>query len=872
MMFRNLIMLAGFGVLAVPILIHLLNRRQAKLVDWGAMQFLLASLTTRKRHIMIEEIILMAIRCLLLALLVLAMARPIMPSQSIVPWGLVLPAVLAGALAIGIAAAVWSVPALRWLLLWAGLILFLIAGIAVGYEYVAQDRMWASAKGDKDVAIIIDGSTSMTMSFEGKTNFKRAVEESRSLIEGCKPGDAVSLIVAGSAPQVVVANPTSDREEFKAALERVKPVGGSMDVLKALNAALTSFSEGRNLGKKIVLITDRQRIGWNLRNDSSWAFLATGVESMTPKPQLICRWLELPKKFRNLTVSNVKLSRGVIGTDRPVDIDVTVTNNGTEDAAAAEVKLTVGTKELLSRRIERVPVGAAESVKFEYHFAKPGPYVIKAEVLGKDAVDDDNVHLRVVNVIQRLRVLLVDGASGEGEWSCANLMAMALAPAAGSARRGGGRDDLIIEPRVVPATRLRSAADLAAACPGFGQYGLVVLSNVPRLPKSVAERVLEFVQDGGGLLIVPGDFGRRSTATTRPAARSTDTFYATWMTQAHQRVAPATLTERISSPTDPARPAMKTLNHPALRVVADAARSDLADWRIRSHWKLYADEKDPSVRVAALLSTGSPLLVERQIPGRRPDVKGYVLMTAAGLGVRDGNLPRLSSFLPLMHELSYFLAAPVMVDANVQPGKELTLELQPRDAGRGKPQGQKTKLASSKATVLTPSGQKRQANLSLTESALRIRFEATERPGQYAIELPKELTGRYPAVRGRSGDVVPFVVLGSPLESRIEKLKDKDIKKSREYIDLVEVSTFGELTAAVSGGIPGEELWQWLAIGAALALIAEIALTRWIARQRRAHEVDDIEFGSGVEDMAKFRARAKEMLAYPSEAGQAVQK
>lgn len=863
MMFRNLIMLAGFSALAVPIIIHLLNRRQAKLVDWGAMQFLLASLTTRKRHIMIEEIILMAIRCLLLALLVLAMARPIIPSRSIVPWGLVLPAVLAAALAVGIAAAIWSMTAVRWLLLWAGLILFLIAGIAVLYEYVAQNRMWESAKGDKDVVIVLDGSTSMTMSFEGKTNFKRAVEESRSLVEGCKPGDAVALIVAGSTPQKIVDNPTSDREELKAALEKVKPVGGSMDVLKALNAALGACAEGRNLGKKIVLITDRQRIGWDLRNDSSWAFLATGIESMTPQPQIICRWLKLPEKYRNLTISNVKLSRGVVGTDRSVDIDVTVTNNSTAAEAAAEVKLTIGEKELLSRRVERIPIGAAESVRFEYRFARPGPYVIKAEVLGKDAVDDDNVYLRVVNVIRRLRVLIVDGASGDRSWSCANLMAMALAPA-------GGKSDVIVEPRVVPATRLRSAADLTAACPGFKRYGLVVLSNVPRLPKSVAERVLEFVQDGGGLLIVPGDFGRHRTATTRSTTRATETFYAGWRTRTNHRVAPALLTERISSATDPARPAIKTLNHPALQVVADAARSDLADWRLRSYWKLHADEKDPSVRVAALLSTGSPLLVERQIPSARPDVRGYVLMTAAGLGLRDGNLPRLNSFLPLLHELSYFLAAPVMVDANVLPGKELTVELQPLREGRA----DKLALAGPTAAVITPTGQKRQAKLSLAESALRIRYQGTERPGQYLVELPKELTGRYPALRRGAGgtDAVPFVVLGSPQESVLERLTDKDVKKCAEYVPLAEAPTFPELKAAVSGGIPGEELWQWLAIGAALALIAEIALTRWIASQRRAHEVEDIDFGSGAEDMEQFRTRAREMLAYPSEAGATVQK
>jgi hypothetical protein len=245
------------------------------------------------------------------------------------------------------------------------------------------------------------------------------------------------------------------------------------------------------------------------------------------------------------------------------------------------------------------------------------------------------------------------------------------------------------------------------------------------------------------------------------------------------------------------------------------------------------------------------------------------------MNVTDSNLPLLKYFLPLMHELSYFLAAPVMVDANVQPGKELAIELQPRTQGRGgKRPSERPKLTSSHATVLAPGGQKHQAKLSLVDRALRIRFAATERPGRYTVELPKELTGRYPSVRGQSGggDAVPFVVLGSPLESRVETLTDKDVKKCGQYIELVGVPTFAELQSAVSGGIPGEELWQWLAIGAMLALIAEIALTRWIARQRRAHELEDIEFGSGVEDMAKFRARAKEMLAYPPDASEAVVK
>lgn len=72
MTFLNWAMLAGLAAVAIPILIHLLNRQKATLVDWGAMRFLLESLTSRSRRILIEEIILMVLRCLVVALLVMA--------------------------------------------------------------------------------------------------------------------------------------------------------------------------------------------------------------------------------------------------------------------------------------------------------------------------------------------------------------------------------------------------------------------------------------------------------------------------------------------------------------------------------------------------------------------------------------------------------------------------------------------------------------------------------------------------------------------------------------------------------------------------------------------------------------------------------
>src|SRR4051794_40605830 len=73
--FLNLAMLAGLGAVAIPVVIHLLNRRRYDVVDWGAMQFLQISETTRRR-MLIEELLLLLLRMGLIALLVLALASP----------------------------------------------------------------------------------------------------------------------------------------------------------------------------------------------------------------------------------------------------------------------------------------------------------------------------------------------------------------------------------------------------------------------------------------------------------------------------------------------------------------------------------------------------------------------------------------------------------------------------------------------------------------------------------------------------------------------------------------------------------------------------------------------------------------------------
>ena len=68
-------LLAGLVALAIPPIVHLLNRRRFDVVDWAAMQFLQTSERTRKR-IFLEQILLMLVRMGLLLVLILGVASP----------------------------------------------------------------------------------------------------------------------------------------------------------------------------------------------------------------------------------------------------------------------------------------------------------------------------------------------------------------------------------------------------------------------------------------------------------------------------------------------------------------------------------------------------------------------------------------------------------------------------------------------------------------------------------------------------------------------------------------------------------------------------------------------------------------------------
>src|SRR2546429_7028103 len=86
MAFLSPFLLPLLALASVPIIIHLLNRRRFQLVEWAPMKYLKLTIKTNRRRLRIEQLILLAIRTLIVILIIFAVARPVLSPTGLGGW------------------------------------------------------------------------------------------------------------------------------------------------------------------------------------------------------------------------------------------------------------------------------------------------------------------------------------------------------------------------------------------------------------------------------------------------------------------------------------------------------------------------------------------------------------------------------------------------------------------------------------------------------------------------------------------------------------------------------------------------------------------------------------------------------------------
>src|SRR4051812_21655947 len=94
MTFLNPWMLAGAAAVGIPIALHFFYKARYQRLPWAAMKFLKEAIEQTSRRLKFQEWLLLALRCLVILLLALALARPGMQSAGATGRGTAIDAVL----------------------------------------------------------------------------------------------------------------------------------------------------------------------------------------------------------------------------------------------------------------------------------------------------------------------------------------------------------------------------------------------------------------------------------------------------------------------------------------------------------------------------------------------------------------------------------------------------------------------------------------------------------------------------------------------------------------------------------------------------------------------------------------------------------
>lgn len=348
MAFLNPLLLLGALGIAAPIIIHLLARKKIKRVVWAAMRFLKTVVEKNQKRLTLEDIVLLVMRCALLILLALALARPTLRQ--------------AGA-----------------------------GGFA----------------GHRDAAVILlDNSASMAQSDGVASKFEQAQKAAEEVVDALPSGASIAVWLVSDVVRNVIPEPTKDFALARKVIREARRTDRGTEMQPALRRAVEVLQRQAADSKQLFIITDGQAAGWKQLAESR--ALLDSVKKDTRTWLVLLGEAER----RNLAVTGLRLASALAPVGEPVRFEIEVTNDGAEDARNVQVGLGVGAEPAADETsIDLIPPGESRKVSLFATFREAGPHTVAARVPTDRQPADDRRTL-ALRVIEAIDVLLVDGDPG----------------------------------------------------------------------------------------------------------------------------------------------------------------------------------------------------------------------------------------------------------------------------------------------------------------------------------------------------------------------------------------------------------------------------------------------------------------------------
>ena len=591
-------MLLGGLAIASPILIHLLNKRRFKIVEWAAMDFLFEAEKKNKRRVQVENMILLLLRCLAMLLVAFMLARPFIPS-----------------------------------------------GVIGSFAQTRQlERI-----------VVIDDSLSQRVLVDSMPAMQKTKESVKELLRGfassSETEDWVSVWLTSDPNQRLIDyKPLTESTlpEILQVIEQVQCSDSVADYSLSLGE-LDRYLQGQreNVGRAVYLYSDLRQRDWKpLANQDAEAAPKSVAKRIGENSVGTFVVDTGGDEDANLAITGIRPD-GLLVSDKTVSFLVDVTNFGTKTVNEVSVLFQVNESQAEYESIGVLGPGKTETLIFNYFFNRPAPgdlltedsekksrirnFRIRAEIdrqslgedLKQDQLTEDSSRFYAARILEGIPVLLVDGdPSAISERSETHYLQSLDVPGTGLAMT----DVTVSELETV------SLAD----------YQIIFLCNVDEAsPDRVAE-LTKWVEEGGSLVFMPGNRVRAGTFN--------DAFF-----QGGEGLSPLKLDRMAGDPT-----MSRWVNfepdpqiHPALKIILESDATSLGKIDVFSWWtsELDDDQIGKSFEVPLRLTDkdNSAAMVDRTLG------EGRVIVFAIP-GDGDWTMwPSSPTFAPVMIDLIDYL-------------------------------------------------------------------------------------------------------------------------------------------------------------------------------------------------------------------------
>ncbi len=611
--FFNPWMLLGGLAVASPILIHLLNKRRFKIVEWAAMDFLFEAEKKNKRRVQVENLILLLLRCLAMLLLAFMLARPFLPSS--------------------------------------------VVGGFSGTRQVER-------------ILLIDDSLSQRVINDSMPALDKTKEQVKDLLQGfassTETEDWLSIYLTSEPNQRLIDYKPLTENSLPEILQTVDQIGfsdGVADYTQSLGE-LNRYLEGQreNTGRAVYLYSDLRTRDWkplaNQEAETSPAKLIADIGRKSSGTFVVDTGSD---QDENLAITAVRPDALLVA-EKTVSFLVDVTNFGTQTVNDVNVLFQVNDSQAEYETIGALSPGETETLLFNTWFARPESdglslaneprrnergFRIRAEIdrqslgegLGRDQMIEDSSRFYAARIADGIPVLLVDGdPSAISERSETHYLQSLAVPGTG----------LLMKDVTVSELETVSLAN----------YSVIFLCNVDEASPDRIKAIRQWVTDGGSLVIMPGNRVRANTFN--------DAFY-----RDGQGLSPVQLEKMEGDPTlnrwvnfEPAPQV-----HPSLRVILESDSSSLGKIDIFSWWTARLNEElvGKSVEVPLRLTDkdNSPAMVDRSLGDGR-----VIVFTIPGDG--DWTMwPGSPTYAPVMIDMIDYLLGQTRDESSIMLGEPI---------------------------------------------------------------------------------------------------------------------------------------------------------------------------------------------------------